>query len=176
MIITFHERRSYISIIGCKKFHWCNSRGPAAVLIGEDQPWLQRLLGIRVAPQVGSIFNEVARDNTAKRWNGAAARRTTESDAINLRRYQVTGKTLDAAGCTGVPLLVMGRHLVFLCILHCSMAFRRLFVAFVEAQTGNRPPEGAGEVQKILYRNRCGVRLAPHNAPDEEEAHNRFWA
>ena len=41
---------------------------------------------------------------------------------------------------------------------------------------GNHPPEVAGEGQKILYRNRCGVRLGAHNAPDGEEAHNLFWA
>ena len=30
-------------------------------------------------------------------------------------------------------------------------------------------------MQKILYRNRCGVRLGAHNAPDGEEAHNLFY-
>ena len=30
-----------------------------------DQPWRRRLLGISVAPQVGRIFNQVVRDNTA---------------------------------------------------------------------------------------------------------------
>ena len=149
---------------------------PAEVLLGGDQPWLRRLLGISVAPQVGSIFNEAVRDNTAKQWNGIAARRTTRSDANNHRRYLMTRKSLDAAGCTGEPLLVIARNRVFLCILHCCMAFGRLFVAFLEAQVGNHPHEVAGEVQKILYRNRCGVRLGAHNAPDGEEAHNLFWA
>ena len=41
---------------------------------------------------------------------------------------------------------------------------------------GNEPPEVAGEVQKNMYRNRCGVRLGAHNAPDGEEAHNLFSA
>ena len=41
---------------------------------------------------------------------------------------------------------------------------------------GNHSPEVAGEVPKILYRNRCGVRLGAHKAPDGEEAHNLFWA
>ena len=86
-----------------------------------------------MAPQVGSIFNEAVRDNTAKRWNGIAARRTTQSDANNHRRYLVTRKSLDAAGCTGEPLPVIARNRVFLCILQCCMAFGRLFVAFPEA-------------------------------------------
>ena len=57
----------------------------------------------------------------------------------------------------GEPLLVIAGNRVFLCILHCSMAFGRLFMAFLEAEVGNHHPEVAGEVQKILYCNRCGV-------------------
>ena len=146
---------------------------PAAVLLGGDQPWLRLLLGISVAPQVGSIFREAVRDNTAKRWNAVAARRTTQSDATNQRRYQVTRKCSDAAR-SGEPLLVTKREI--LCILHCCMAFGRVFVAILEAEVGNIPPEVAGEVQRNRYRNRCGVRLGAHNAPDGEEAHNLLWA
>ena len=149
---------------------------PAEVVLGGDQPWLRRLLGIRVAPQVGSIFNEAVRDNIAKQWNGIAARRTTRSDANNHRRYLMTRKSLNAEGCTGEPLLVITRNRVFLCILHCCMAFGRPFVAFLQAQAGKHPPEVVGEVQKILYRKRCGVRLGAHHAPNGEEAHNLFWA
>ena len=149
---------------------------PAAVLLGGDQVWLRRQPGISVAPQVGSIFNEAVRDNTAKRWNGVAARRTMQSDANNHRRYLVTSKSLDAARCTAEPLLVIARTRVFLCILHCCMAFGRLIVAFLEAHVGNHPLEVAWEVQKIRYRKRCGVPLGAHNAPDGEEAQNLFAA
>ena len=147
---------------------------PAAVVVAGDKPWLRRLLGISVAPQVGSIFNEAVHDNTAKRWNGVAARRTTQSDANNYRRYLVIRKNLVAAGCTGEPRLVIAKNQIFLCILHCCMAFGRLFVAFLEAQVGNHPPQVAREVQKTLYRNQSGVRLGMHNAQDGEEAHNLF--
>ena len=152
------------SIIDRKKFYWCNSWVPAAVLLGGDQPWLRRRLGISMAPQVGTIFNEAVRDHTAKQRNGIAARRTTRSDANNHRRYMMTRKSLDAAGCTGEPLLVIARNRVFLCILHCCMAFRRLFLAFLEAEVGNHFLKVAGEVQKILYRNRRDVRFGAHNA------------
>ena len=121
------------SIIDCKKFYWCNSWVAPVVLLGGDQPWLRQLLGINVAPQVGSIFDEAVRDNTAKQWNGIAARRTTRSDANNHRRYPMTRKSLDALGCTGEPLLVIARYRVFFCILHCCVAFGRLFVVFVQA-------------------------------------------
>ena len=146
----------------------------AGVLLGAHQAWLRRLRGISVAPQVGSIFNEAVHDNTAKQWNGVTARRTTQSDVNNRRPYRVTRKSLDAAGCTGEPLLVIAGHRVFLCILHCCMAFRRLFVAVLEARVGNHPPEVVGQVQKIVYHNRCGVRLGAHNATDGEEARPLF--
>ena len=127
-----------------------------------------------MAPQVANIFNEAVRVYTGKRWNGAAARRTTESDATNHRWYRMTGKSLDAVGCTGELLLVVAKNRVFLCILHCCMAFGGLFVAFVEAQVGNHPLEGAGEVQKNGNRNQCGVWLEAHNAPDGEQTQNMF--
>ena len=103
-------------------------------------------LGINVAPHVGSNFNEAMRNNTAKCWNAGAARRTTQSDANNHRRYRVTRKSLDAARCTGEPLLVIARNRVFLSILHCCMAFGWLFVAFLGAQVGNHPAHVAWEV------------------------------
>ena len=131
------------SIIDCKKFYRRDRWVPAAALLGGDRPWLRRLLGINVAPQVGSMFNEAVRDNTAKRWNGVTARRITQSDATNHRRYQVTSKSLDAARCTGEPLLVIARNRTFSCTLQCCMAFGRLFLAFGEAQVGNHPPEVA---------------------------------
>ena len=130
---------------------------------GSGPPWsgiprLRRLLGINVAPQVGSIFNKAVGDNTVKRWNGVPARRKTQSDATNHRRYAVTRKSLDAAGCTGEPRLLIVGNRVFLCILPCCMAFRRVFVAILEAQVGNHPPHFAAEVHKVLYRNQlaCG--------------------
>ena len=73
------------------------------------------------------------------------------------------------------PLLVMAKNQLFLCILHCCMAKGHFFVAFLEAQVGNHPPKVAGEVKKIVYRNRCGVRLGAHNALDGEEAHSLLW-
>ena len=53
----------------------------------------------------------------------------------------------------------MARNRVFLCIVHCCTAMGRFFVAFLEAQLGNHPPEVARELPKNLYRNWCGVRL-----------------
>ena len=90
------------SIIDCQKFYWCDSWVPSAVLLGGDQPWLRRVLGMSLAPQVGSSLNEAVRDNTAKHWNGIAARRTTRSDANSHRRYLVTRKS--GGGCPSASL------------------------------------------------------------------------
>ena len=84
---TFCEHRSCSPLLTTKKF-----TGATA-----GCPQLSSLVGINVPPQVGSIFNEGVRDNTAKHWNGVAPRRTTQSDANNHRRYLATRKSLDAA-------------------------------------------------------------------------------
>ena len=153
----------------CKKFYWCNRWAPVAVLLagggggGGGQPWLQRLLGNNVAPQVGSISNQAVWDNTARRWNGVNARRTTKSNAANHLPYCATGNNLVAARCTAEPLVVMAGNRVFLCILQCCMAMRRLFLAFLEAKLGYHPLYVAGEVQKIPSRNRYGVLLTKHD-------------
>ena len=49
-------------------------------------------------------------------------------------------------------------------------------MAFLGAQVVNHPPEVAGQVHKIVYRDRCGLRWGAHNALDGEEAHNLSWA
>ena len=94
------------SIIDCKNFTSAKAGCRQwSSLVGKL--WLRWLLGISVAPQVGGIFNESVRDHAAKRWNGVSARRTTQSGATHHRRYQATRKSLDAAECTGEPLLVI---------------------------------------------------------------------
>ena len=126
---------------------------PATVLLGGDQPWLRRLLGISVAPQVGSIFNEAVRGNTAKQWNGIATWRTTRSNANNHRRYLMTRTLCTVAwplGGSSWPLWRPRWEII--------------------------PLRLQGRCRKILYCNRCGVRLGAHNASDGEEAHNLFWA
>ena len=130
---------------------------PAAVLLGGDQPWPRRLLGISVAPQVGSIFNEAGQDNMARRWNGVTARGTTQLGATNHRPYQMTRKSLDAARCTDEPLLVIAKNRGFVCILDCCMAFGRLFVAFLEARVGNH--EAAVLRAQVGVHPQVGIHL-----------------
>ena len=64
----------------------------------------------------------------------------------------MTRESLDAAECTGKPLLVMARNRVFLYILHPFMAFSRLFMAFLEAQLGIIPLR-----LQVRYRKFCSA-------------------
>ena len=47
-------------------------------------------------------------------------------------------------------------------------------MAFLVYQMRNHATEVAGEVDEILYRKRCGVRLGAHSAPEGGEASNLF--
>ena len=59
----------------------------------------------------------------------------------------------------------MGRCVVFLCILPCSMAIGLLQVAFMEARVVDLPKENAEAVQWVLYRARTGVKLGASVTP-----------
>ena len=65
---------------------------------------------------------------------------------------------------------MVGRCLVFLCILHCCMAMGSLQVAFIEARLEALPKDTTEAVQRILYLARTGVKLGSAAAPDGEES------
>ena len=93
---------------------------------------------------------------------------------VARRRYLETGLSLENGGCVGDPHVVAERCLVFLYILHCSMAMGGLQVAFIEARLRNLPKDNAVAVQRVLYRARNGVRLGASASPDGEEARALF--
>ena len=109
---------------------------PAELVVGGDQPFVRRLIGVSVSPSVGSIYNMNVWDKVAGAWLKAGVRRTLEGEAVGRRRYQETGLRLENGGCLGEPHVVVERCLVFLCILHCCMAMGCLQVAFIEARLG----------------------------------------
>ena len=53
---------------------------PADVWLGGNSPWVCRIIGISMAPQVGSLYNEAIRDSHARVWLGKDVVGTTESD------------------------------------------------------------------------------------------------
>ena len=142
----------------------------AALVLGGDQPFIRRLIGVSTSPQVGSIYNMGVWDKAAAAWLRVDVGRTLENEAAARHQYQVTGRSLDNGGCIAEPHIVGDRCWVFLCILHCCMAIGRLLFAFVDARLESLPKENAEAVQQLLYRARTGVKLGATAAPDGKEA------
>ena len=164
------------SIHDCKSFCWASTWVPAALVLGGDQPFICRLIGVSTSPQVGSIYNMGVWGKAAAAWLRVDVRRTLDNEAAARHQYQVTGRSLDNEGCIAEPHIVVDRCWVFLCILQCCMAIGRLQVAFVEARLESLPKENAEAVQRLLYRARTGVKLGATAAPDGEEARALFLA
>ena len=149
---------------------------PCKLVIGGDQPFVRRLIGVSTSPMVGSIYNMGVWDKVAAAWVNVATRRTFAREEAARRRYKETGRSLENGGCIGDPHIVVDRCVVFLCILHCCMAIGRLQVAFIETRLVDLPKENTDAVQRALYRARTGVRLGATGAPDGEEARALFLA
>ena len=149
---------------------------PSELVIGGDQPFVRRLIGVSTSPMVGSIYNMGVWDKAAAKWLRVDVRRTLAAEAEARRQYQLTGRSLENGGCIGEPHLQVERCLVFLCILHCCMAMGRLQVAFIEARLEDLPKENTEAVQRLLYRARTGVKLGASTSPDGEEARALFLA
>ena len=154
----------------CEKFHWVSRWVPSRLVIGGDQPFVRRLIGVSTSPMVGSIYNMGVWDKVAAAWVNVATRRTLAHEEAARRRYKETGRSLENGGCIGDPHIVVDRCMVFLCILHCCMAFGRLQVAFIETRLVDLPKENTDAVQRALYRAGRGVKLGATGAPDGEEA------
>ena len=158
------------SIHDYKSFCWASKWVRAALVLGGDQPFIRRLIGVSTSTQVGTIYNMGMWDKAAAVCLRVDVRRTLDNEAAARHQYQVTGLSLDNGGCVAEPHIVVDRCWVFLCILHCCMAIGRLHVAFVEARLESLPKENAEAVQRLLYRARTGVKLGANAAPDGEEA------
>ena len=160
----------------CKKFYWVSRWVPSGLVIGGDQPYVWRLIGVSTSPMVGSIYNMGVWDKVAAAWVNVATRRTLDREEATRLRYKETGRSLENGGCTGDPHIVVDHWVVFLCILHCCMAIGRLQVAFIETRLVDLPNQKADAMQRIRYRARTGVKLGATAAPDGEEARALFLA
>ena len=145
---------------------------PSRLVIGGDQPFVRRLIGVSTSPLVGSIYNMGVWDKVAAASVNLATRRTWAHEEAARRRYKETGRSLGNGGCIGDPHIVVDWCVVFLCILHCCMAI----VAFIETRLVDLPKENIDAVQRVLYRARTGVKLGATGAPNGEEARAFFLA
>ena len=117
---------------------------PSRLVIGGEQLFVRHLIGVSTSPLVGSIYNMGVCDKVAAAWVNVA---TLDREEAARRRYKETGRSLENGGCIGDPHIVVGRCVVFLCILHCCMAIGRLQVAFIETRLVYLPKENDDAVQ-----------------------------
>ena len=163
------------SIHDYKSLCWANRWVLAALVLGRDQPFIRRLIGVSTSPQVGSIYNIGVWAKVAATWLRVDVRRTLDSKGAACRKYQVTGRSLDNGGCIAEPHIVVDRCLVFLCILHCCMAIGRVQVAFADAPGGTPQGERRGRAP-VAARGAHGVKLGASAPTRGEDATALFLA
>ena len=78
----------------CRAPRWV----PAALVLGGDQPFIRRLIGVSTSPQLGSNYNMGVWDKAAATWLRVGVRRTLDNEAVACHQYQVTGRSLDKGG------------------------------------------------------------------------------
>ena len=56
------------SIHDCKKFYGGTEWVPSDLVIGDDQPFVRRLIGASISPMLGSIYNMGVWDKVVAAW------------------------------------------------------------------------------------------------------------
>ena len=107
-------------------------------------PLSQPVAGVSPAPQVASLFNEKVWHKDTRTWSCLEVRRTMERDQAHQACFWAGGKSLQCAGCSVTPLLVMPRQWVIPCILHRTMPIGRLQRNFIRKES-----EGLSAADKI---------------------------
>ena len=79
------------------------------MILGGDQPWTRRVIGVSTCPQVGSMFNEGIWNAQTKTWEGSANPRTMEGDEANCTAFLLGTPSLQAAGCSTQRILKLPR-------------------------------------------------------------------
>ena len=108
------------------------------MILGGDQPWTQRVIGVSTCPQVGSMFNEGIWNAQKKTWEGSTIRRR-EGDEANYTPYLLGAPSLQAAGSSTQRILKLPGSWVVLCILQLTMAMGRLLLSLSTGRLGRSP-------------------------------------
>ena len=146
------------------------------MILGGDQPWTRRVIGVSTCPQVRSMFNEGIWNAPTKTWEGCANPRTMEGDEANYTAFLLGTPSLQAAGCSTQPILKLPRAWVVLCILHLTMAMGRLLGQFVDREARLVTPPLRRDLQVLLSERRAGWSVYGSASPDGEETANFFDA
>ena len=125
------------------------------MILGGDQPWTRRVIGVSTCPQVGSMFNEGIW-NAQNDRQGSANPRTMEGDEAHYTAFLLGTPSLQAAGCSTHRILKLPRARVVLCILHLTMAMGRLLGEFVDRRLGWLPRRS---VKTCKFSCRRGVKV-----------------
>ena len=146
------------------------------MILGGDQPWTRRVIGVSTCPQVGSMSNEGIWNARTKTWEGSANPRTMEGDEANYTAFLLGTPSLQAAVCSTQPILKLPRAWVVLCILHLTMAMGRLLGEFVDREATLVTPALCRDLQVLLSEKRAGWSVYGSASPDGEETANFFDA
>ena len=163
-------------IIDTGLVQWGASKEEAKVILGGDQPWTRRVIGVSTCPQVGSMCNEGIWNAPRKTWEGSAHPRTMEGDEANYTAFLLGTPSLQAVGCSTQPILKLPRAWAVLCILHLTTAMGRLLGEFVDREARSVAPALRQDLQVLLSERRAGWSVHGSASPDGEETANFFDA
>ena len=150
---------------------WASMERAATVRFADDSPWICRWVGVSIAPQVGSIYNEAIWDATTQRSLGSQQRRTVQRDADHHRQYLLHGHSLQHADCVAKRLMRMARQQIFMCILDYMITMGRLVVQFLEALCTDLGKVLRAGVRSVLDQARTAIRLGSTASPEGEEGY-----
>ena len=146
------------------------------MILGGDQSWTRRVIGVSKCPQMGSMFNEGIWSAQKKSWDGSAIPRTMEGDEAQYTAFLLGTPSLQAAGCTTQRVLQLPRAWVVLCSLHLTTAMGRLLGVFVEREARAVTPSLRQDLQVLLSNRRAGWNVYGSASPYGEETANIFEA
>ena len=146
------------------------------MILGGDQPWTRRVIGVSTCPQVGSMFNEGIWNAQKKTWEGSAIPQNMEGDEANYTAFLLGTPSLQAAGCSTQPIWKLPRAWVVLCIFHLTTAMGRLLGEFVGREARLVTPALRQDLQVLLSERRASWRVYGSASPDGKETANFFHA
>ena len=74
-------------IIDTGLIQWGAYKEEAKVILGGDQPWTRRVIGVSTCPQVGFMFYEGIWNAQNKTWEGSTIPRTMEGDEAHYTAF-----------------------------------------------------------------------------------------
>ena len=138
----------------------------AKVILGGEEPWTRRVIGVSKCPQVGSMIDEEIWNVQKMAWEGRDIPRTREGGEAHYTTFLLGTPSLQAAGCNMQPILCVRRACIVLCILHLAMAMGRLLREFNDLEARAVSPPVRQDVQVLLSERQAGWSVYGAASPD----------